>query len=77
MRRTICPEPSVRKTMELDLALIDPYDKLLRAVELSSTRTAKGHDTQSFARLQSVPGIGQIFLNASLVFGCPCPWSCS
>jgi transposase len=53
------PEPSVRKTIELDVALIDHYDKLLREVELYITRTAKGHDAQSFARLQSVPGIGQ------------------
>jgi transposase len=53
-------EPSVRKTIELDLALIDHYDKLLGEVELSMTCTAKGHDGQSFARLQSVPGIGQI-----------------
>jgi len=54
------PEPSVRKTIELDVALIDHYDKLLGEVELYITRTAKGHDPQSFARLQSVPGIGQI-----------------
>jgi len=54
------PEPSVRKTIELDVALIDHYDKLLGEVELYITRTAKGHDAQSFARLQSVPGIGKI-----------------
>jgi transposase len=54
------PEPSVRKTIELDVALIDHYDKLLSEVELYITRTAKGHDAQSFSRLQSVPGIGQI-----------------
>src|SRR5215475_4265996 len=54
------PDPSVRKTIELDVALIDHYDKLLGEVELYITRTAKGHDPQSFARLQSVPGIGQI-----------------
>jgi transposase len=54
------PEPSVRKTIELDVALIDHYDKLLGEVELYITRTAKGHEAQSFARLQSVPGIGPI-----------------
>jgi transposase len=54
------PEPSVRKTIELDLALIDHYDQLLSEAELYSTRTAKGHDAQSFARLPSVPGIGQL-----------------
>jgi transposase len=53
-------DPSVRKTIEIDVALIDHYDHLLREVELYITRTAKGHDAQSFSRLQSVPGIGQI-----------------
>lgn len=54
------PEPSVRKTIEVDVALIDHYDKLLGELELYITRTAKGHDVQTFARLQSVPGIGKI-----------------
>jgi len=53
------PDPSVRKTIELDVALIDHYDKVLGEVELYLTRTAKVHDVQTFARLQSVPGIGQ------------------
>jgi len=54
------PDPSVRKTLEVDLSLIDHYDKLLGEVELYITRTAKAHDVQTFSRLQSVPGIGQI-----------------
>jgi len=54
------PEPSVRKTVEVDVALIDHYDQVLREVELYLTRTAKAHDGPSFARLQSVPGIGPI-----------------
>ncbi len=54
------PDPSVRKTIEVDVSLIDHYDKLLGDVELYITRTAKTHDVQTFARLQSVPGIGQI-----------------
>jgi transposase len=54
------PDPSVRKTIELDVSLIDHYDKLLGEVELYITRSAKTHDVQTFARLQSVPGIGQI-----------------
>jgi len=60
------PEPSVRKTIELDVALIDHYDQLLRAVELYITRTAKGPDAQRFARVQSVPGIGQLLALVSL-----------
>jgi transposase len=54
------PDPSVRKTIEVDISLIDHYDKLLGEVELYITRSAKAHDVQTFARLQSVPGIGQI-----------------
>jgi transposase len=54
------PAPSVRKTLELEVARIDHDEKLVGEVELSITRTAKGHDAQSCARLQSVPGSGQI-----------------
>src|SRR5258706_14535828 len=54
------PDPSVRKTIAVDVSLIAPYDQLLGEVELSITRTAKAHDVQTFSRLQSVPGIGQI-----------------
>ncbi len=54
------PDPSVRKSIEVDVSLIDHSDKLLGEVELSITRSAKAHDVQTFARLQSVPGIGQI-----------------
>jgi transposase len=54
------PDLSVRKTIEMDLPLIDHYDKLLSEVERYITRTAKGHDAQSFARLQSVPGVGKL-----------------
>ena len=54
------PDPSVRKTIEMEVSLIDHYDQLLGEWELYISRTAKGHDAQSFSRLQSVPGIGQI-----------------
>src|SRR5256712_2375378 len=36
------PDPRVRKTIEVEVTLIDHYDKVLREVELSMTRTAKG-----------------------------------
>jgi transposase len=54
------PDPSVRKTIAGDVALIDYYDQGLREVELYLTRTAKVQDGPSFARLQSVPGVGPI-----------------
>src|SRR6185436_14733699 len=46
--------------IEVDVSLIDQYDQLLGEVELYLTRSAKAHDVQTFTRLQSVPGIGQI-----------------
>ena len=54
------PEPSVRKASEGDVSLIEHYDQVLGEVELSLTRSAKTEEVQTFARLQSVPGIGQI-----------------
>ena len=54
------PDPSVRKALAAEVSLIDHYDQLLGAVELYLTRSAKAPDGQTFARLQSVPGIGQI-----------------
>jgi len=53
-------DASVRKSLEMDLALIDHYDKLLNEVELHITKTAKVHDPNAFYRLHSVPGIGKI-----------------
>src|SRR3990172_4884977 len=49
-------DPSVRKSIEIDLALIAHYDTLLTDVELSITQTAKVHDVNAFYRLRSVPG---------------------
>ncbi len=54
------PDPSVHKAIEIDVSLIDHYDQLLKEVEGSLTRSATTDDVPTFARLQSVPGIGQI-----------------
>src|SRR5919198_755387 len=53
-------DPAVQKSIEVDLALIDHYDRLLRDVELTIVQTAKQHNAQALYRLQSVPGIGKI-----------------
>jgi transposase len=53
-------EPSVRKTIEVDLLLIGHLDKLIRDVELHILREARDHDIQTLHRLRSVPGIGEI-----------------
>lgn len=60
------PDPSVRKTIEVEVSLLDHYDQLLGEVELYLTRRAKVHDGQTLSRLQSVPGIGQILALVSL-----------
>jgi transposase len=53
-------EPSVHKTIALDLELIAVYDGLLRDLEAFILRTAQGHDANTLYRLRSVPGIGKI-----------------
>jgi transposase len=52
-------DPAVQNSREVDLALIDHYDRLLTDLELDLVRTAKAHDAQPFYRLRSVPGVGQ------------------
>jgi transposase len=54
------PDPAVHKRGEVDLALIDCYDQLLRDVELTIVQTAKQHDAQTLYRLPSGPGLGKI-----------------
>jgi len=54
------PDPAVRKSIEMDLSLIDRYEEILTEVELAIVRTAKVHDPNAFYRLRSVPGIGKI-----------------
>ncbi len=54
------PDPIVRKSIEVDVALIDQYDALITDLELTIVREAKRHDADAFHRIQSVPGIGKI-----------------
>jgi hypothetical protein len=51
---------AVQKNIEVDLALITSYDKLLSELELSILQTAKQHDANTLYLLQTVPGIGTI-----------------
>ena len=53
-------DPCVRKSIELDQALIDVYDEKLHALEYHLVKSAKAHDPEAFFRLRSVPGIGEI-----------------
>jgi transposase len=53
-------DPSVQKSIELDLALIDHYDTLLLHLEHELSLIAKVHDADSYFRIRSIPGIGRI-----------------
>jgi transposase len=53
-------DPSARKNVELDLALLDAYDEQIRQLELYLTRTAKVDDPQAYQRLRSIPGVGPV-----------------
>ena len=53
-------DPSVRKSIEVDLALLNQYDTLINDLELTLVRDAKRHDADAFHRLRSVPGIGKV-----------------
>jgi transposase len=54
------PDPNVRKSIEVDLALLAQYDGLIADLETTLVRDAKRHDADAFHRLKSVPGIGKI-----------------
>ena len=53
-------DPSVRKSMEIDLDLVAHFDRIIRDLELFIVRQAKHHDADMFHRLRSIPGIGKV-----------------
>ena len=53
-------ERDARKSMEMDFALVEQYDVIIKDVENHLERRAREHDTQAYHRLKSVPGIGKI-----------------
>src|SRR3954453_24169346 len=53
-------DPSVRKNVAVDLALIDAYDARVADLELYLSGAAKVDDPQAYHRLRSVPGIGKV-----------------
>jgi len=53
-------EASVRKSIALDVALLDSLDELIGDVELYLQRTVKVDDADTFYRLRSIPGVGKI-----------------
>src|SRR2546426_1029943 len=65
-----CAAPAVQTSIEVDLALIDYDDHLLRALELARVKTAKQHDANTLYVLQTVPGSGTI-LSLVLLYEMP------
>jgi transposase len=51
--------PAVPKSIEVDLALSDYDDQLLRDLEVAIVKTAKPHEATTLSLLQTVPGIGK------------------
>lgn len=54
------PDPSSRKSIAVDLHLLDFYDKLLGDLELFILKNARVDNPQSLHLLQTTPGIGKI-----------------
>ncbi len=52
--------PSVRKSVEVDLEMIDSLNKILSQLEWYIEKTAKQHDYHTLYLLRSIPGVGQI-----------------
>ena len=53
-------DPEVRKSVEVDLLLIESFNTLLKKLEWHIEQTAKDHDYHTLYLLRSIPGVGQI-----------------
>jgi transposase len=53
-------DPSVKLSIQTDLALIDAYDQQIGTIELYLERHAKIDDGNTYQRLRSIPGVGKI-----------------
>ena len=53
-------DPAVKKSVEVDLALIDSLNKILAQLEWYIEKTARQHDFQTLYLLRSIPGVGTI-----------------
>ena len=54
------PEGPVRKSIEINLAVVDALDQQLADVELYLERTVKVEDPRSYHLLRTIPGVGKI-----------------
>jgi transposase len=56
----IFPDVSTRTMLRADLAVVTALDRQIKSLEAELVRTAKVHDSQTFHRLRTVPGIGPV-----------------
>jgi transposase len=54
------PDRAVRRSIAVDLALLERYDELISDLETDLVRRAKQHDPQAFHRLPTIPGVGKV-----------------
>jgi transposase len=52
--------PSVRKSVETDLAIITALNQVLKPLEWHIEKSARAHDYHTLYLLRSIPGVGQI-----------------
>jgi transposase len=53
-------DPQVRKSVEVDLSMIQALNQILKPLEYHIEKTAKQHDYHTLYPLRSIPGVGQI-----------------
>jgi transposase len=53
-------DPEVRKSVEVDLAMIESLNQLLKKLEWHIEKTARQNDFHTLYLLRSIPGVGQI-----------------
>jgi transposase len=53
-------DPAVRKSVEVDLAMIESFNQILKKLEWQIEKTARQHDYHTLYLLRSIPGVGPI-----------------
>ena len=53
-------DPSVKKNMEVDLEMIEAYNRIIVPLEREIVKSAYGHNALSYNLLQTIPGVGKI-----------------
>mgnify|MGYP001159160478 CR=1 FL=1 len=53
-------DPDVKKSVEVDLVMIDSLNEILKKLEWHIEKTARQHDYKTLYLLRSIPGVGQI-----------------